>query len=293
MKAQDSMADSWLWLNGQFARERDAGISPLDRGFQYGDGVFETLRVERGHPLYLESHLKRMSQSLLWLRISEENFPDWGGVLRHLVHLNGMADKTAAAKILVTRGSDPRMGIPPSSCPTLSCFLRPFSIPEESTHHQGLRLHVHQEGFTPFLARHKTLNYLFFQVARQAALDHGQDESILLDCEGRVTETSTGALLMRMNGQWQTPASPHRLPSTTLQAVTALLAQRGERVLEAPILPTQLQKAEAIWILNSLMGIMPAREVDGRPVPRTLSQVAHQLRALWLKQGLKGSGEGD
>jgi len=283
------MPHAWLWLNGRFVREEDARISPLDRGVQYGDGVFETLRVERGQPLYLKCHLERISQSLHWLRISTENFPHWRGVLQHLVQLNELEGKTAAAKILVTRGVSPQMGTPLSHRPTLSCFLRPFSTPEDSAYHQGLRLHVYSHEAAPSLARHKTLNYLFFQIARQAALDQGKDESILLDFQGRITETSTGALLIRLNGQWRTPASPHRLPSTTLKAVAALLHGMGEDVREETILPSHLHEAEAIWTLNSLMGIMPAKEVDGKPMPRKFRDTAHRLRTLWLKEGMKDS----
>lgn len=275
----------WLWLNGQFLRESEARISPLDRGLQFGDGVFETLRVEKGRPLYLEKHLRRMLKSLDLLRIPLKNSPDWAEILQRLTTLNAMESTVAAAKILVTRGEDPRMGLPPSPAPTLCCLLRPFTVPGEDVYENGCRLHLCREGYSPPLAHHKSLNYLYFQMARQAALDRGKDDSIILDCEGNITETSIGAILIRIGSQWLIPASPHRLPSTTLETVCVLLQESGENVCEQPIMPTHLEDAETLWVLNALLGIMPAREVDDRPVPELRSDLARDLRALWLLGG--------
>ena len=93
----DTHLDPWLWLDGRFVREREAAVSPLDRGFQFGDGLFETIRMERGRPLYLKRHLDRLERSLADLRISVQSPPHWHAVLVELAERNGVAGQVAAA----------------------------------------------------------------------------------------------------------------------------------------------------------------------------------------------------
>ncbi len=284
--SRDTHLDSRLWLNGRFVREREAAVSPLDRGFQFGDGLFETIRMEMGRPLYLKRHMERLERSLDCLRIPMESPPHWHAVLEELAERNGVAGQVAAAKIVVTRGVDARMGLPRPAAPTLCCFLRPFAAPGEEAYERGIRLHLFREGHAPFTARHKSLSYLFFQMARQAALDADRDESILMDHQGRITEASMGSLLFRMESGWVVPQSPHRLPGTTLDAVRELLEEAGQSVRERPVFPSDLEDAQTLWVLNALVGIMPAREVDGKPLPELESDLAREFRGLWVERGL-------
>ncbi len=281
----DTHLDSWLWLDGRFVREREAAVSPLDRGFQFGDGLFETIRMETGRPLYLKRHLERLERSLADLRISVQSPPHWHAVLVELAERNGAAGQVAAAKIIVTRGVEARMGLPRSASPTLCCFLRPFAAPGEEAYECGIRLHLFREGHAPFTARHKSLSYLFFQAARQAALDAGRDESILMDHQGRITEASMGSLLFRMESGWVVPRSPHRLPGTTLDAVRELIEETGQSVRERPVFPRDLEEVRTLWVLNALVGIMPAREVDGKPLPELERVLARKLRNRWVLRG--------
>jgi branched-chain amino acid aminotransferase/para-aminobenzoate synthetase component 1 len=135
------------------------------------------------------------------------------------------------------------------------------------------------------LARHKSLNYLFYLVARQAAVDAGADEAVILDAGGHVTETAAGSLLARTDGRWWTPQSPDQLPGITLDQIRRLLRERGQAVDSRTAVPEDLAGAQTVWVLNSLMGIMPVRSVDDHEFPIPAAGEAEVLRTQLFSRG--------
>jgi branched-subunit amino acid aminotransferase/4-amino-4-deoxychorismate lyase len=113
--------EQWVCLNGRILALGEARISPLDRGFQYGDGVFTTLRADSGRPLYLSEHLARLAHSLAELRMPVEalHSVDWPHILGELLQRNGLRAGEAAVKICVSRGPAPALGLPPAVRPTV------------------------------------------------------------------------------------------------------------------------------------------------------------------------------
>jgi branched-chain amino acid aminotransferase len=272
--------DAWVFLNGRILRLDEAWISPLDRGFLYGDGVFTTLRVESGRPLYLNEHLARLTHSLSELRISLTDFQeiDWQHVLGELLRRNHMQVGPSAVKIIVTRGIATPLGLPDTQCPTLFIQTRSYQPPSPEEYAQGWRLQVYRQGHAPPLAHHKSLNYLYHLAARQAAVDAGADEAVILDAHGQITETGAGSLLVRTRGRWWTPSSPYQLPGVTLSQLRRLLEERGQPVHSRDAAPEDLASADTIWVLNSLLGIMPGRSVAGVELPDLAAEEANNLR---------------
>jgi branched-chain amino acid aminotransferase/para-aminobenzoate synthetase component 1 len=274
-----------VWLNGRFLPVDKAAVSPLDRGFLYGDGVFETMRVEGGAVLYLEEHQERAARSLALLRINAELPPDSGEIIRELIHRNGLAGTAAAAKIVITRGVAPGLGLPAASAPTIWLTAHPYAPPAPSVYQNGWHLEFFREGFSPPLAAHKTLNYLYFLVARQAALDAGGDEAVILDHQGRITETSAGSIMARSSNTWWTPTGPYQLTGITIRQVTKILHRVGQEVEPRRAVPRDLLSADTIWIVNSLMGVMPVSRVQDHPVPHVAAEEAARLRDYLFEQG--------
>lgn len=272
-----------IWLNGRFIPEEQAVISPFDRGFLYGDGLFETMRAQCGEVLYLRNHLERLRASAECLRIRCDFSLDWEHLFRQLLDRNGLADDIAAAKIVLTRGVAPGMGLPAATDPTLCLTVTRYSGPDSSTYAQGWNLVVFPHGYSPPLASHKSLNYLYYMQARQYALDRGADEAVILDCGGGVAETAAGSLLIRNERAWWRPASEFQLHGTTVEVVSALLAEKGSPVSRRDFRPDDLYTADTIWVVNSLMGIMPVRELEGRPVPSPAVLEADGLRKALLE----------
>jgi branched-chain amino acid aminotransferase len=274
-----------VYLNGRFLPLEHAHLSPLDRGFQYGDGVFETLRAQSGQILYLDQHLQRLQGSLQELNLAGQLMLDWKAILEELLGRNHLEGGVAAVKIVVTRGLSSQLGLPRSDPPTLFMHARPYDVPTAARYAQGWRLHVYRQGSAPPLARHKSLNYLYYLMARQGALDAGADEAVLLDARSRVTETAAGSLLARTDDQWWTPHSPDQLHGITLQQVTRILQHQGRSVRARPAGIQELAGAQTIWVLNSLLGIMPAVALDEQPVAHPEVAEAAELRAVFFKDG--------
>jgi branched-chain amino acid aminotransferase len=276
-----------VWLNGDFLPAGKASVSPLDRGFLYGDGVFETMRAERGRVLYLKDHIDRLYGSLDELRIGVPAgaLPDWDELLPGLLERNGLRQTVASVRITVTRGTGLSLGLPEASAPTLFVTARQYVPLAPSISGEGFRLHVFRGGFSPPLAGMKTLNYLYFLCARQAALDAGADEAVILDPQGRVSETSAGSLLARTAGRWWTPSSPFQLPGITVRKISALLAASGHDLESRPALPEDLLSAETLWVLNSLMIVMPVRSMGEHRFPDPAHAEATELTQRFVAAG--------
>lgn len=250
----------------------------MDRGFLYGDGVFETMRAQDGSILYLEDHLERLRHSLAELRIPADPTFDWKSTLGELLERNALLNTIAVVKIVVSRGVSAGFGLPSPQLPTVCLSAQKYHPLDEALYLKGWRLHVFREGFSPPLARHKTLNYLYFCMARQSAFDAGADEALVLDPFGQITETSAGSLLVRSQGQWWTPASPYRLCGITLHRISSLMQRMGSPVEVRQARLEDIFSAQTVWILNSLMLIMPVSVIDGRLVPECNAEEAARLR---------------
>ena len=287
MDDRDNVAEQWVFLNGRIMPLSEARISPLDRGFQYGDGVFTTVRVESGCPLYLPAHLSRLTRSLKDLRIDWQPLQgmDWPALLDEILRRNGLHSGLAALKILVTRGVALLLGLPEGGKPTVFVQARPYEPPSPEQYAGGWRLHVCHSGYAPPLAIHKSLNYLFYLAARQEAIDAGADEAVVLDAYGHIAETAAGSLLICSDGVWWTPDSQYQLPGITLQQVRRLFEERGHTVESRSVSLAELAKAQTVWVLNSLIGIMPVRSVAGLELPIPAAKEAAHWRAELFAAG--------
>ncbi len=264
-------------FDGEYHPEPDVRISPLDRGLLYGDGLFETIRAHHGRLLHLGAHMERLARSLAALRISPAWLPS-GPDLEELLERNRLDVGPARVKVVVTRGQAPGLGFPEHGPPTVFALAAPYTPPPQRVYESGWRLMTFEEGRAPHLAAHKTLSYLFFLAARQGAVDQGFDEAVVLDRRGHVTETSAGSLLVRSRGRWWTPHSPDQLPGVTVAAVVSLLQESGSVVEPREAGPADLRAADTVWVSNSLMGIMPVRQIDHVRLPAPEAALAARLR---------------
>ena len=142
-----------VYLNGRFFPIEEARISPLDRGFLYGDGIFTTIRAEQGHVLYLKDHLERLRQSLTELKLPlSSSVEEWEATLAELLQRNRLEKEIASLKIVVTRGQSAMLGLPETGQATVVVYARRYEPPQPSTYQTGYRLHVFRDGFSPPLS---------------------------------------------------------------------------------------------------------------------------------------------
>jgi branched-chain amino acid aminotransferase len=260
------MAKEFVWLNDALIPISQAHVSVNDRGFQFGDGLFETLRADGGRVHFLPEHLERLKASAQSFRLP---FPDafsWAERLGRVLTANGLTRGPARIKILLTRGLAPGLGLPDCR-PSLVIWANPYTPPTSAEYAAGWPVVVFPEGRSTFMGRHKSLSYLFYLAARQYALDNGAKEALVLEADGLVSEGAATSLIYLHEGQLYTPEAPSALPGITLAVLRRGLLARGETLEARSTSVTQLQAAQGLWLANSLMGLMPVAAIGRTPLP--------------------------
>ena len=261
------MHPEFVWLNDDLLPVGEARVSVMDRGFLYGDGFFESMRVEGGRPQFLREHLARLAASCQAFRLPfPEGFP-WEERIARLLAVNRLTAGPAALKILLSRGAAPELGLPRAARPTLVIYARTYHPPAAAEYAAGWPAATFPEGRSTFMGGHKSLSYLFYLAARQYALERGAKEAVILEADGAVSEGAATSLVYFRGGNYYAPRSRSALPGVTLAVLARALARRGERLEWVPTSPSRLREAEAVWLANSLMGLMPVSALDGAEIP--------------------------
>lgn len=252
------MAKKYCYLNGRMLLEDGAAISIADRGFRFGDGVFETLRIENGVPYQWELHLTRLLAGLVALRIVPPDI-DWAEHARKLLRRNKVKD--GFLRIAVSRGVGSRgyMPFPPGMPPTwLLETLPPLAAPEKPC-----TLWLASNARVPLTAlpmQHKLAQGVGSTLALMEATDHRCDEALQLTTEGLLCEAASANLFWVKGGTLYTPAlDTGCLAGTTRDAVLRLSALPSKTV-QAGL--SQLEKAEMVFLSNSRLGIWPVSEIQ-------------------------------
>jgi branched-chain amino acid aminotransferase/para-aminobenzoate synthetase component 1 len=257
----------YVWLNDDLIPLNQARVSVNDRGFLYADGLFETLRAEAGSIWFLREHLARLAASARLFRLPFPQDIVWEHRLNELLIANGLKQRPARLKILLSRGEAPGLGLPESGRPTLVIWAQPYEPPPEVEYAAGWSLVTFPERRSTFMGRHKSLNYLFYLAARQYALDRGAREALILEADGLVSEGAATSLVYHRQGQYFTPAAASALPGVTVAVLTWGLARQSILLEAVPTTLEQLHRAEGVWLANALMGLMPVAAIDGQQIP--------------------------
>jgi branched-chain amino acid aminotransferase len=267
-----------VFLNGQFVPEVQALISVSDRGFLYGDGLFETLRVCGGRPFRLAQHLERMTRGADFLKIKCPFTPmELQQFAGQLIEQNQMPE--AVLRVTLTRGPGERGYLPPTgSRPTVVMTLH--AVPASGAPIQWrLVTSSYRIPAGDPLSSFKTLNKLTHIMARMEAVEKGVDEALLVNTDGEVAETAGGNLFWIGDGEMCTvPTGCGALPGITRAVVLEICQTLNLPVNERVIKPEALRNSGGIFITQSVLGIVPVSVFDGEPVARS-PLVEHISRA--------------
>ncbi len=284
------LASEWVWLNGRFCRAATAHLSVFDRGFLYGDGIFETLRVYDGRPFGLDLHLQRLKRSarVLGIRLP---VVDWPTVVHELIRRQ--PQRELAVRLTVTRGSGRGLLPPRRLEATVLIFATP--IDRRVPRWQGRGVAAVSVPYSRLgLSEHKHLGYLPAVMAKRAAAQRHAVEGLFVDAAGRVLEGATSNLFVRLGRRWITPPATDVLPGVTRGLVSELMAAQGLRVVERRVRLAEVADADEAFLTSSIAEILPLCEIDGvaigdgRPGPQTLSlsQAYRQSIDLTLRSPL-------
>ncbi|MBN2909894.1 D-amino-acid transaminase [Polycladomyces sp. WAk] len=253
-----------ILFNDQLIARDEARVDVEDRGYQFGDGVYEVIRVYGGHPFCLEEHLDRLERSAREIRMP---LPYSREKTEHLLLQLIEADhlKEGYLYVQITRGVAPRdHAFPSKSEPVLTAYAVESQRPTDLMKN-GIRA-ITQEDIRWLRCDIKSLNLLGAVLAKQAAVDAGAQEAIL-HRNGTVTEGSaTNVFIVKDNTLWTHPAN-HLILHGITRAVTLKLAEKeGIPVREEAFSLEDLRSADEVFITSTTKEIVPVVAVDGIPV---------------------------
>jgi D-alanine transaminase len=241
-----------------------ATVSVLDRGFIFGDGVYEVIPVFGSHVLRLAEHLRRLAASLEAIGIPNPHHdPRWEEIVRALLEQNPGAEDRAVY-LQVTRGVAPREHVSGAvMTPTVFGMCNP--IPARAVE-QGLTAITHEDirwQYCHIKAISLLPNVLLKERARRQG---GATEAILLRGD-RVTEGAASNVFVVHGNTVRTPRKDiHLLPGVTRDLLVELLRNAGQPCQETDVTRGDLFTAGEIWLTSSMMGVAPVTRLDGRPV---------------------------
>lgn len=257
-----------VFLNGQFVSEAGAFVSVNDRGFLYGDGLFETMRVVAGRPFRMAQHLERMMRGAEFLKIKPSFSPkELEKLAGQLIEKNSMPE--SILRVTLTRGPGLRGYSPKNSGPpTLVMTLHP--LPPQNPD-EPLQWSLVTSSFripaSEALSSFKTTSRILNVAARGEAEERGADEALLLNTNGEVAETSGGNLFWVFQDKICTvPSGRGVLPGVTRAIVLEICQSLGLATSKRVIKPEHLRQAEGVFVTNSALGIVPVVAFDGEPV---------------------------
>jgi branched-chain amino acid aminotransferase len=271
-------------INGRVASPEEAHISVYDRGFLYGDSIFETVRTYGGRPFALADHLSRLARS------AERVFIDLPVSLETITAEveQGIAlaqNPESSARIMITRGSGP-LGLDPGLAqnPNRVVLVEPFVPPSAEAYENGIGAityrTVRSTDATP-AAGAKVANYLTSVLAIREARKHDAVEAFIVDGRGNVLEGTTSNVFIVKDGRLITVPEESGILSGITRAYLLRAAERlGLAVVIRDIREEELVSADEIFISSTLREVLPVARVDGRPVgsgrPGPLTRRIHE-----------------
>lgn len=243
-----------------------ARISPLDRSFLFGDGVYEVIPVYDGRLFRFQAHVERLARSLSALRIPDPySRTQWREQLDRLVTANGGGDQYVYLQ--VSRGHENgRNHIPPVGLtPTVFVYCSPWPQAAPEVFTEGLRC-ITTADTRWARCDIKSVALLANTLLRQQASESGASEAILLR-DGKLTEGSASTVHVIVGGELLTPPNSHRLlPGTTRGVVIEIAESLGITHRSEDITEAQLRNADEIWLASATREVQPVTRLDERPV---------------------------
>lgn len=271
-----------IWLNNKLVDTKDAKVPVFDRGFLYGDGVFETMRSYAGRVFRIDRHLARLFDSLKVMGFRSSYAKDeLAEAAYRLIKTNRLDG--AFIRLAITRGEG-RFGIGYRDrfTPNVVIIAKEFEGYPEWMHKRGLRAGI-MAGWlnenSP-LCRIKSHNFLPYIMSRFAAKRGGFDEAILTNTKGRVAEASTSNVFIVKNNKLITPSlDTGILPGITRGIIIDIAKKLRIQVEDRAVRPAELYRADECFLTNSLAEVLPVISADKRRIgsgkPGELTRLLH------------------
>lgn len=255
-----------IYLNGQYMPIAEAKVSPMDRGFLFGDGAYEMIPVYSGLPFRLTEHLTRLQHTLDGIRQANPlSMAEWETMVRKLIEGNGGGDQSLYLQ--VTRGPAPERNhaFPKEVHPTVFAMSSPLVPPTAAQLASGVAC-VSAADFRWHRCDLKTISLLANCLLRQMAVEAGCAETILFR-DGFLTEGSASNIFIVREGLLLAPPKNHlMLTGITYDVVLELAARHDVPHEVRDITEAEVRSADEIWMTSSTKEVLPVTTLDGQPV---------------------------
>jgi D-alanine transaminase len=270
-----------LFFNGRFTTTAERVLGVEDRGFQFGDAVYEVFKFLDKRPAFLLDHYRRMDGGLREIDIRNPwDEAQFEAVMRELIDRTAFADGTVY--IQVSRGEAARAHFYPDDIqPTAVAYSRAFRFPDAAKKERGFRV-ITAADLRWKHCEVKSVNLLANALAKKRAQRAGCDEALLLG-EGLVREGASSSFFAVSAGRLVThPLDEHILPGVVRDHVIALALAAKIRVDERPLREAELFHLDEAFITSTTQGVMPVTEIDGRVIGNSRrGEVTTMLQSLF------------
>lgn len=256
-----------VYLNGQFVAAEQATVSVFDRGFIFGDAVYEVIPVYGRKPFRLAQHLKRLDTNLQAVAIQNPvSDEQWQDILQRII--TGVESEEQSLYIQITRGVAPRdHAFPPDQIePTVLAFGQPLKPVAQELLDNGTEA-ITTDDIRWQRCDIKSTALLANVLLRQAAVEQNAAEAILMR-DGFITEgAASNVIIVDEGGTIATPPKSHLiLPGVTRDLVLQLAQQHNLPMAERPLQASEINSAREIWLSSSTKEILPVTRVDGKAI---------------------------
>jgi D-alanine transaminase len=255
-----------LWFNGRFTTTDERVLGVEDRGFQFGDSVYEVFKFLGRRPIFLLDHFQRMQQGLEKIEIrcpwTEESFAN---MVRELLDRTAFDD--GIVYVQISRGESTRAHFWPEDVePTAVAYSRGFRFPDATRKERGIKV-ITTRDIRWSSCDVKSTNLLGNAIAKKKAQRAGADEAIFLADDHTVREGASSSFFAVRSGRIVThPLDDHILPGVVRDRVIGLALAAKIRVDERPLREAELFDLDEAFITSTTQGVMPVTEIDGRVI---------------------------
>ncbi len=261
------MTQQITYLNGLWIPIEEAQISTQDRGFLFGDGVYEVIPVYQKNLFAFQDHLERLKNSLKATSISNPFSNDeWLNLLNELINKHPWQDQYIYLQ--VTRGVQMQRDHLPAECltPTIYAYTNPLKPLAENIIQAGIKV-ITLEDIRWLKCDIKAITLLPNVMMKLAAQQRSADDAILINREGWVSEGTASNLFIVKNNKLFTPPNSHKiLPGITRLVVEKIAQAHNISVIETELNLSDLENADEIWLTSSTKEIVPVTQLNDQAV---------------------------
>ncbi|HQV08505.1 MAG TPA: D-amino acid aminotransferase [Thauera sp.] len=255
------------YVDGAFLPLAEARVSPMDRGFLFGDGAYEVIPVYSRRAFRLDEHVARLGNTLAAMRLANPHGADeWKAIILEIVARNPWDDQSVYLQ--VTRGADTKRNhaFPgPEVKPTVFLMSEPLVTPSAEQLATGIAA-VSAADIRWLRCDLKTVSMLANCLLRQHAIDHGCMETVLFR-DSFLTEGAASSIFVCKDGVLLVPPKSHlMLPGITYDVVLELARSHGMKHEVREVLEAEVRSADELWMTSSTKEVLPITSLDGRAV---------------------------